>query len=389
MATSTTSPATRPRRRWPVAVLILLLAGGNAYQFFQRKIPAPDESSTTADSSAHLPITTEAWPKAFHRTKEALQAEIKQLRVRKQALADSLALLFKDSLPHPNYRAIYRLNINMARVERQLRQDYVLSACSFSVAPTGIQSFAGVPGMNRAFCLDHARHAGLLRWCYGLEDSLKGRGTAGQASGKAVGSGCLVAPDLFLTAGHCFTFAAEDTVAPRLNGVLPGPEEAAHLMRVVFNYAIDKKGLINKDTSSYPVLSIKDIKTGGLDYAVLQLGPGADGQLAGAHQGYEALRYQEPLADEQVAIIQHPDLTPFPFSQKINVGMDHPQNRFRISYADLSTSGGSSGSPIISTGGLIGIHICGDCNMGAGDGNQGISLVWILDNSEVLRKLVK
>jgi hypothetical protein len=144
-------------------------------------------------------------------------------------------------------------------------------------------------------------------------------------------SGTLIARDVFLTAGHCVSAST------------PGSQ-------VRFNFQRDPNGNV-RTTTNYAVSAVLEDDVGGVDYAVLQLN-GSPGDVWGT----STPAVFAPAAGQPITIIQHPNGIP-----KVVEGGTLGYTNGRMSYGDLDTEGGSSGSGILQdrTGYVIGVHTNG------------------------------
>jgi V8-like Glu-specific endopeptidase len=82
-----------------------------------------------------------------------------------------------------------------------------------------------------------------------------------------------------------------------------------------------------------------------------------------------------------LTIIQHPDGNP----KKIAAGAKLGSTEQEISYGDVDTRGGASGSGIINQDGrVIGVHTTGGC-FDTGGSNSGVTLLGIRRVSKVIK----
>lgn len=116
---------------------------------------------------------------------------------------------------------------------------------------------------------------------------------------------------------------------------------------------------------------------GGLDYAVLRL----DGD-PGDTWGTTTVSGFPSDAGQPITIIQHPRRLP----KLVDGGTLAFRFDGRLTYGDLDTDGGSSGSGILQdrTGYLVGVHTNGGCGV-SGGANWGESMRDLLDVSPTLR----
>lgn len=176
------------------------------------------------------------------------------------------------------------------------------------------------------------------------------QGPVGYIVGRCTGT--LVAYNLLLTAGHCFA-DAQDAVG----------------LEVWFNYQEGPGGQAPQP-DKYKILSLVERKQdAALDYALVRLS-GAPG----LRWGVSAIGAYTPQVGEQVTLVQHPGGIP----KVIEAGKVASIAGTEITYNDLDTQGGSSGSGILDKWGhVVGVHEHGGCqgNTGANGGTKMQSIV--------------
>jgi hypothetical protein len=179
--------------------------------------------------------------------------------------------------------------------------------------------------------------------------------------GIALPSGCsgtLIGPNLFLTAGHC----------------IPG------VSWVEFNFQLDQGGN-PRTTDAYDVTEVLEDDVGGVDYAVLRL----EGD-PGSVWGTSVPAVFGPKAGEAITIIQHPGGIP----KVVEGGTLGFSVAGKMTYGDLDTENGSSGSGILQnlTHYVIGVHTTGAAGDActASNPNSGQPMEWIWAQSPVIRE---
>lgn len=162
-------------------------------------------------------------------------------------------------------------------------------------------------------------------------------------------SGTLIAADLFLTASHCV-----DTQVT-----------AGDI--VVFNYQNDPQGS-PRPIHAFPITEVVEDGAGsGFDYAILRLGADGNGVLPGEIFGFRPLTTGTPSA---ALIIQHPGGGP----KKVDGGTGIAVNGHRLTYSDIDTLGGTSGSGVLNSNGEIAaVHAWGGCSSWGGS-NSGVRI---------------
>jgi hypothetical protein len=184
------------------------------------------------------------------------------------------------------------------------------------------------------------KYKGPLSWVHSREGAVGrlNRGCSGTFIGKHGNQ-----QNLFITAGHCL-----------------GKGDKA---KVEFNYEANPDG---------PVITVSGValeSSTNPDYALIRLdqNPGVAPTPFGS-------------ASAKLAIIQHPEAKP----KVIAIGKLASSKGGRVSYSNLDTLGGSSGSGILNeSGGLIGVHTNGGCSV-SGGANMGWAISSIIAASGIL-----
>lgn len=266
----------------------------------------------------------------------------------------------------------------------QLRyQRYAESICGFSDLQD-VELYDGTLGVTKDFVADHQSSTGQVQW----RDDLTAR--YGQGAGNVNGarwcSGTMISENLFLTAGHCFDPQDDpfrwQTPARLVNGVkelLPA-EELALEMVVNFNYQVEPASGAIRVPDVYPVEELVEYRLGGFDYAILRLGPDAKGVHPGKSYGTRGLRSDVVSNGALLTIIQHPQGMP----KKIEAGSQTNVAGQFLSYGDIDTLGGSSGSGVLNADGeIVAVHTNGGCTQMAG-ANLAVTLNHIARHSAIV-----
>ncbi|MEN0068259.1 MAG: trypsin-like peptidase domain-containing protein [Myxococcota bacterium] len=175
-------------------------------------------------------------------------------------------------------------------------------------------------------------------------------------------SGTLIAPDLFLSAGHC-QYLVGDTVR--------------------FNYQDDPNGN-PRPTTDYTVTAVLEQENSATwDYAIVRLNGNAGNTF-----GTAVMHHSDFASGNTVAVIQHPNRVPKVVDAGPLVDYNSPvgSNWFRHA---VDTVGGSSGSGVIgSNGRLVGLHTNAGCSTGSNvAGNNAMRMSRLLDYSPTLQSI--
>ena len=152
-------------------------------------------------------------------------------------------------------------------------------------------------------------------------------------------------------------------------------------MHVNFNYQVDPSGALRVE-QSYPILSLVEYRLGGLDFAIVRLG-GNPGTTWGTTQ----VATTDAASGDMLCIIGHPAGWP----KRIEAGPCLNVTGTSITYDDIDTLGGNSGSGVLraSDGQIVGVHTNGGCGAGSpGVGyNLGVRITSIIAQSPTLQTL--
>ncbi|WP_394825366.1 trypsin-like serine peptidase [Pendulispora albinea] len=169
-------------------------------------------------------------------------------------------------------------------------------------------------------------------------------------------TGTLIANDLFLTASHCV-------------------DSSTKTEYVAFNYERKANSTEVLPQQHFKITGIVEDGLGGLDYAILRLAGNP-----GATFGVTKTNKVDPTSNAILAIIQHPGLKP----KQIEAGHFAGLSGDYISYGDIDTEGGSSGSGVLNAAGeLVGVHTLGGCTA-TGGRNFGVRMSKIAAASAII-----
>lgn len=264
------------------------------------------------------------------------------------------------------------LALELGLLDAEIERGALESICGLNDDTQDVELYDGTLGIARAFVDQHEPSVGQLQWLDDLPLRFNGPGESpGDVNAARWGSGGLFANDLFITAGHCFDQNGGGWRRPQRRGVTIEPPEIATLMKVNFNY--QRNGQTNelRPGQPFPVAELREYRLGGLDFAIVRLGPNAAGQLPGDVFGTLALAARDiSEAGAMLCLIQHPSGRP----KCVEAGPMLHNRGGQIAYDSLDTEGGSSGSPILSAAGeVVGVHTNGGCSAFSGF-NYGVSI---------------
>jgi V8-like Glu-specific endopeptidase len=241
-----------------------------------------------------------------------------------------------------------------------------------------VEQYDGTLGVTIAFVNAHQGPVGQLQWNNNLTSLYT---SPGDVSGVRWCSGTLIANDLFLAAGHCFDQTGGGWTRPKDNvtGATISSAEIALHMHVNFNYQVDPAGNLRPE-QSFPVTALVEYRLGGLDFAIVRLG-----NNPGATFGVTQVSTTDAAVGDMLCIMGHPAGVP----KRIEAGPTSSLGGTTISYNDIDTLGGNSGSGILraTDGRLVGVHTNGGCNPQGTGANSGVRITSILAQSPTIQAI--
>jgi hypothetical protein len=258
-----------------------------------------------------------------------------------------------------------------------------------------VELYDGSLGPSKKSVAEWQPSIGLLHWDSSFVPPLSSYDDPGMTANIPWCTATLISDKLVLTAGNCLDSDGGSWRTPRHRrdgSLVPlPPRELALLMHVRFNFQRDAaKCSSARDPStcplhafdSYPVVRLVEHRRGKLNYAILELGPGADSKLAGRRYPPAKLDNSKAILAQAklLTIVQHPNGGP----KQTGSGSKFEISEGRIKYGDIDTLGGSGGAGIFEQSGrVIGLHTDGGCDT-AGGTNKGLTIRAISRVSDII-----
>ena len=282
-----------------------------------------------------------------------------------------LAANLNDALYPPRFEDMDDLegaNLHLEAAEGPDYERILESICGVADDSQPVEQYNGGLGVTTQFVLDHQAPVAQVQWNADLPSRYA---NPGNVNGARFGTGAMVGPDLFLTCAHLFDGDGGGWVVPRQPGtsVAIQPAEIATNMHVNFNYQADPNGVL-RPTEEFAITQLVEFRLGGLDMAVCRIA-GSPGNRF----GFLRVDTVDAVIGDMLAIIGHPAGVP----KRVEAGPLTGVSGDYLTYDDIDTLGGNSGSPIISarTGRVVGVHTNGGCTPSSpagGGANSGVAI---------------
>lgn len=248
-----------------------------------------------------------------------------------------------------------------------------------------VELYSGQLGASQKFVAAFEPTTAQIQWNDDLVDKF-GDG-AGNVSGVRWCTGSLIADNLFLTAGHCFEPSNNPFQWVTPSRIVDGvrvflePAEIVLNMHLNFRYQVAADTGEIREADVFPIEELLEMgPESGLDYAIVRVGPNAAGEMPNDVWGAREIAAVEPQDGALVTILQHPAGQP----EKIEAGTETVFDGDFVTYADIDTLGGSSGSGVLNEDGeIVAVHTNGGCGPISG-ANLALSVRRIAETSEII-----
>ncbi len=255
------------------------------------------------------------------------------------------------------------------------------SICGDADDSQRVEAYDGSLGVSKAFVAEHQAPVGCVQWD---SDLAQHYADPGNVAGARFCTGTLITDDLFMTAAHCFEQGGRWVFPRDASGQTIRPSEVATNMHVDFNYQHDPEGNVRTGVA-HAITELVEFRPDGLDVAVVRLAG-----RPGRRFGRTLVSAIDARRGEMLCVIQHPSGLPKRVEAGPMTGSGLGGNNDYFQYNSLDTQGGSSGSGVLGTDGLLrGVHTNGGCRGSRPEtrGNHGLRIEEIARQSPLVRSL--
>jgi V8-like Glu-specific endopeptidase len=255
--------------------------------------------------------------------------------------------------------------------------DFLETICGATDDSQPVEQYNGALGVTKAFVNSHQSCVAQVQW----NNDLAAKYTSpGDVNNVRWGTGTMISNDLFITAGHLFDQTGGGWTRPKDNvtHATLSPQQLALNMHLNFNYQVDPGGVLRAEVK-FPITQLIEYRLGGLDFAICRIGGNP-----GATFGKNGVSTVDAVVGDMLCIMGHPVGVP----KRVEAGPLTAVAGNTITYNDIDTQGGNSGSGILraTTGLLVGVHTNGGCT-NTGGANFGYRIAAIRAVSPTLQAL--
>jgi V8-like Glu-specific endopeptidase len=279
--------------------------------------------------------------------------------------------------PHPDLSPGFLEAFSEGDTSTGEYSDFLETICGATDDSQPVEQYNGALGVTKAFVNSHQSSVAQVQW----NNDLAAKYTSpGDVNNVRWGTGTMISNDLFITAGHLFDQTGGGWTRPKDNvtHATLSPQQLALNMHLNFNYQVDPGGVLRAEVK-FPITQLIEYRLGGLDFAICRIGGNP-----GATFGSNGVATVDAAVGDMLCIMGHPVGVP----KRVEAGPLTAVSGNTITYNDIDTQGGNSGSGILraTTGLLVGVHTNGGCT-NTGGANFGYRIAAIRAVSPTLQAL--